>query len=135
MKSIEKQTLFPGNSTTVAELEPLTIQSGGSSSNHYTTLLPLKKKECPSNWDFLTGMTKPHCNKLSIVTTLLLRIGVLQTLQQSKVIHHCHLLTHSSDNNYYHTQHEIPDDISHQLNEVQENLMVYLSQRTPHLMF
>ena len=38
-------TLFPGNSVTIAELEPLTIQSGGSSSNHYTTL-PLKKKEC-----------------------------------------------------------------------------------------
>ena len=42
-------TLFPGNSMTVAELEPLIIRSGGSSSNHYTTLPP-KKKECPSNF-------------------------------------------------------------------------------------
>ena len=31
-------TLFPGNSMTIAELEPLTIQSGASSSNHYATL-------------------------------------------------------------------------------------------------
>ena len=44
-------TLFPGNSMTVAELEPLTIQLGGSCSNHYATLLPLKK-EYISNWDF-----------------------------------------------------------------------------------
>ena len=27
-------TLFPGNNTTAAKLEPLTIRSGGSSSNH-----------------------------------------------------------------------------------------------------
>ena len=27
-------TLFPGNNTTAAELEPPTIRSGGSSSNH-----------------------------------------------------------------------------------------------------
>ena len=33
-------TLFPGNSITIAELEPLTIRSGGSSSNHYATLPP-----------------------------------------------------------------------------------------------
>ena len=31
-------TLFPGNNMTIAELEPLTIRSGGSSSNHYATL-------------------------------------------------------------------------------------------------
>ena len=35
----KKDTLFPGNSMTVAELEPLTIQSGGSSSNHYAEWL------------------------------------------------------------------------------------------------
>ena len=34
MKSTEKQTLFPGNNMTAAELEPMTIQSRGSSSNH-----------------------------------------------------------------------------------------------------
>ena len=28
---------------TIAELEPLTIRSGGSSSNHYATLPPKKK--------------------------------------------------------------------------------------------
>ena len=33
-------TLFPGNSMTIAETEPLTIRSGGSSSNHYATLPP-----------------------------------------------------------------------------------------------
>ena len=33
-------TLFPGNNMTIAEPEPLTIQSGGSSSNHYVTLPP-----------------------------------------------------------------------------------------------
>ena len=33
-------TLFPGNSMTVAELEPPTFQSRGSSSNHYVTLPP-----------------------------------------------------------------------------------------------
>ena len=34
-------TLFPVNNMTVAELEPLTIRSGGSSSNHYATLPPV----------------------------------------------------------------------------------------------
>ena len=43
MKSTEKQTLQE-NSMTVAELEPLTIRLGGSSSNHFATLPPLKKK-------------------------------------------------------------------------------------------
>ena len=33
----EKDTLFQGNSMTVAEFEPLTIQSGVLSSNHYAT--------------------------------------------------------------------------------------------------
>ena len=35
MKATEKKTdtLFPGNTMTVAELEPLTIRSGGTSSN------------------------------------------------------------------------------------------------------
>ena len=41
-------TLFPGNNMTVAELKPLTIRSGGSSSNHYATLPSLKKKRVPS---------------------------------------------------------------------------------------
>ena len=40
----ETDTLFPGNNMTVAEPEPLTIRSGGSSSNHYATLASLKKK-------------------------------------------------------------------------------------------
>ena len=30
----ETDTLFPGDNTTAAELKPLTIRSGGSSSNH-----------------------------------------------------------------------------------------------------
>ena len=33
-------SLFPGNNMTVAELEPLTIWSEGSSSNHYAALPP-----------------------------------------------------------------------------------------------
>ena len=33
-------TLFPGNNMTVDEPEPLTIRSGGTSSNHYATLPP-----------------------------------------------------------------------------------------------
>ena len=33
-------TVFPRNSMTIAELEPLTIRSESSSSNHYTTLPP-----------------------------------------------------------------------------------------------
>ena len=40
-------TLFPGNSTTVAELEPLTIRSGGSSSNHYATFILLEIQNEP----------------------------------------------------------------------------------------
>ena len=49
MKSTEKQTLFlQENSMTVAELEPLTITSGGSSSNHSATLPPKKKSAYPT---------------------------------------------------------------------------------------
>ena len=56
MKSTEKQTLFlQENSKTIAELEPLTIISGDQA----LTPLPqcFLKKKCPSNWDFLMGMT------------------------------------------------------------------------------
>ena len=47
-------TLFPGNSMTIAELEPLIIQLGGSISNHYaqsliTMPLCLLKKRVPIN--------------------------------------------------------------------------------------
>ena len=36
--------------------------------NHYATLPRLlnKKKECPSNWDLLMGMTKPHIHNKCI---------------------------------------------------------------------
>ena len=59
MKSTEKQTLFlQENSMTVAELEPLTIRSGGASSNHSATLPPKKKKSAHPTGTFLVGMTR-----------------------------------------------------------------------------
>ena len=57
MKSTEKQTLFlQENSMTVAALEPLTIRSEGSSSNHSTTLPP--KERVPIQLGLLIGMTR-----------------------------------------------------------------------------
>ena len=37
---IKTDTLVPGNNMIIAEPEPLTIQSGDSSSNYYATLPP-----------------------------------------------------------------------------------------------
>ena len=41
--------LFPGNSMTIVELEPLTIWSGGSDSNHYAHTASLKKENFGSS--------------------------------------------------------------------------------------